>query len=90
MSFECTEAGIDRLIYHMDVYASLAIGVQSITNLYENSARRLPNYMGWVEQNIPCEGDGIITRDYLNDASIGGLPGLQGVRCPTATLTASS
>lgn len=34
-------------------------------------------YMQWILEHIPCEGEGIIARDYMADPA-SGFPGLTG------------
>lgn len=88
--FSCTEAGIDYLLTHIDIYTALDNSMTYVRrNLVNN---RNPRYLRWVRQNIPCEGDGIITREYLSDNGIDSFKSVnfEEIRCPTTTAVTSS
>lgn len=73
-TFTCTEVGVTSLMASVKTYGAMLESA--------NRFRRVCNcsktaYMQWIMENIPCEGEGIMARDYMSMSDSGFL-GLRG------------
>ncbi len=61
-SFNCTEADVNSLMAEVKVFQTML-----------DTANRIRNtvYMQWILDHIPCEGDGIMARNYIADPATG-------------------
>lgn len=64
-SFNCMEADIKSLTSHIEVYQSMMKSASAFRRVCTDDCARAPLFTQWVLESIPCEGDGVITREYL-------------------------
>ena len=94
-SFNCTEEEVDKLKTQVELSINVLDSFSLLGKVCRGNCQRHAPLPGWVLKNIPCEGNGIIARDYLADIGARNpknkrLSILCGVRCPSVATTTST
>ena len=64
-TFNCTEEEIASLMSSAMVYQGMLDRAARFRRFCKDCSWTM--YMQWIQENIPCEGEGIIVREYISD-----------------------
>lgn len=83
-SFNCSEAELDSLITHVELNLSSALIVRQFKRVCRTCTRNVNEQIKWVIDNIPCTGNGRLTRNYLANNHAAFAEAAE-IRCPSTT-----
>jgi hypothetical protein len=63
--FNCTEEEVTSFMSSITVYQEMLNAAVKFRRFCGRQC--FPRYVQWIEENIPCEGEGIIVREYISD-----------------------
>lgn len=86
-SFNCSETELDSLITRVEFDLTPALGIRQFRRVCDTCTRDVTAQIEWVMNNIPCTGNGELTRDYLANDHVGfaNRADRDKIRCPATT-----
>ena len=82
----CTEEDLNSILAQVTIHQDMLAAAKSFRTQCDTCSST--DYEQWILENIPCEGDGIVARNYMVEEFSRGLIGedldVSNLQCPEA------